>query len=334
VKPASISIVLPVHNAQDTLHQALKSVLRSSGDLEVVVIDDGSTDGSGGIADMIADRDPRVRVIHTSHHGLIDALNTGIEEARCDWILRMDADDIAHSERLESYRQYIAAHPEVDILGSLIRYFPRRSLKDGLIAYEQWVNSVRTHEDIVRDMFVECPIPHPTLAARKTDIIEVGGYCDNGFPEDYDLVLRYWERGKVFAKIPKRLLFWRDSPDRLSRMHPRYGIDRFMALKVAALKRTLLRDREAVVSAAGPVGKAFARELMTQNIRVIAFLEVDPDKIGNIVYDIPVLPVEKARDIKGPLICHAVGQKNGREQGRQLYTSWGLCEGRDFVCVS
>jgi glycosyltransferase involved in cell wall biosynthesis len=334
VKPASISIVLPVYNAQGTLHPALESVLRSPGDMEVVVVDDGSDDGSGGITDMVADRDRRVRAVHTSHHGLIAALNTGIEEARGDWMLRMDADDIAHPRRLESYREYIAAHPEVDMVGSLIRYFPRRGLKDGLIAYEQWVNSVRTHADIMRDMFVECPIPHPTLAARKADIIAVGGYCDNGFPEDYDLVLRFWERTKVFAKIPKRLLFWRDRPDRLSRTDPRYGINRFMALKVEALKRTLLKDREAVVSAAGPVGKAFARELMTQGIRIIAFLEVDPDKIGNMVYDIPVLPVEKARVIKDPLICHAVGQKSGREQGRRLYTSWGLLEGRDFVCVS
>jgi len=334
MRPVSISIVLPVYNAQDSLPRALESVLRPSDDVELVVVDDGSNDGSGGIADAIADRDSSVRVIHTKHQGLIAALNTGIEGAQGKWILRMDADDIAHPMRTELYRTYLDSHQEVDLVGSLIRYFPRRGLKDGLIGYEQWVNSIRTHDEIVRDIFVECPIPHPTLAARKTDIMGVGGYLDNGFPEDYDLVLRFWEKGKKFGKVPRRLLFWRDRPDRLSRTHERYQLDRFMELKVTVLKRTLLKDRDAVVSAAGPVGKAFARTMLGQGIRVRAFLEVDPDKIGNTVYDIPVLPVEEGRNIGGALICHAVGQRIGREQGRRLYNSWGLREGQDFICVS
>ena len=107
-----------------------------------------------------------------------------------------------------------------------------------------------------------------------------------------------------------------------------------MALKVSVLKRTLLNDRDAVVSAAGPVGKAFARELINQEVTVQAFVEVDPQKIGNTVYGIPVIPVEKVKEICGPLILHAVGQKGGRQQGRELYKSWGLIEDKDFVCVS
>jgi len=334
MRPVSISIVLPVYNAQDSLPRALESVLRPSDDVEVVVVDDGCDDGSGGIADTVADRDWRVRVIHTDHEGLIAALNTGIEEARGEWIFRMDADDIAHPNRIRSYRAYIESHPEADIVGSLIRYFPRRDLKEGLVGYEEWVNSIRTHDEIIRDMFVECPIPHPTLAARKNDVIAVGGYRNNEFPEDYDLVLRFWEKGKQFGKVPRRLLFWRDRVDRLSRTHARYQLDRFVTLKVLVLKRTMLKDRDAVVSAAGPVGKAFARTMMSHGIRVRAFLEVDPDKIGNTVYDIPVLPVKEARNITGSLICHAVGQKTGREEGRRLYISWGLREGQDFICVS
>ena len=331
----TLSVLLPVYNDQQTLPAALKSVLKSPDDkFEGVVIDDGSTDGSGGIADTFADRDDRIRVIHTKHKGLISALNNGIQEARGEWILRMDADDIAHPSRNQAYRQFIADNPEVDVIGSLIKYFPRRQLKEGLIAYEQWVNAICSHQDMTRDIFVECPIPHPTLAYRRKDAIDAGGYCDNGLPEDYDLILRFWEQGKKLGKIPKQLLFWRDHPNRLSRTDPRYSLDRFMALKVKVLKRSLLKNRDAVVSAAGPVGKAFARELMAQGIRIVAFLEVDPDKIGNQVYGLPVWPVDKARELKGPLILHAVGQKGGREQGRNLYLSWGLNEGRDFICVS
>jgi glycosyltransferase involved in cell wall biosynthesis len=335
VKAPWLSIILPFFNAQATLPAAMGSVLKCrNADFEVVVIDDGSQDGSGGMADMFADRDSRIRVIHTEHQGLIQALNTGIDAAWGTCILRMDADDISHPGRVQFYQEYINSHPEVEVVGSLIRYFPRLGLKDGLIAYEQWVNSLLTHDEMVRDLFVECPIPHPTLAYRKADAVDAGGYCDNGMPEDYDLILRLWERGRRLGKVPRQLLFWRDRPDRLSRTDPRYGIDRFMTLKVSVLKRTLLKHRDAVVSAAGPVGKAFARELSAQGIRITAFLEVDPDKIGNTVYGIPVWSVERARDIGDALILHAVGQKGGRDQGRQLYLSRGLREGDNFICVS
>jgi glycosyltransferase involved in cell wall biosynthesis len=333
--PGLFSILLPLYNARDTFPSALNSVLKcQDSDIEIVVVDDGSDDGSGGMADTFASRDSRVRVIHSQHQGLVEALNNGMEQARGEWILRMDADDIAHPLRVKYYREYIATHPEVDIWGSLIHYFPRKDLKEGLIYYEQWVNSIGTHEEIVQDLFVECPIPHPTLACRRKDLVEVGGYCNNGMPEDYDLVFRLWERGKRFGKIPKRLLFWRDWNGRLSRTDLRYGIDRFMALKVSVLKRTLLKNRNAMVSAAGPIGKAFARELLAQGIKVVAFLEVDPDKIGNTVYGIPVWSVEKAREIGDALILHAVGQKGERQKGRELYLSWGLKEGKDFICVS
>ncbi len=326
---------MPVYNAQNTLPAAMTSVLKSQdGNIEIILVDDGSDDQSGAIADSYADRDPRVRVLHTSHQGLIAALNAGLEAVTGEWMLRMDADDVAHPGRIDHYRKAMADYPDVDVWGSLIRYFPSQGLKDGLLLYEQWVNSLVSHEDIVRDLFVECPIPHPALACRRAEVIDAGGYLDNGFPEDYDLIFRLCERGKTFGKIDKTLLFWRDHPERLSRTESRYHLSRFRTLKVSVLKRTLLKDRDAVVSAAGPVGKAFARELMKQDVTVQAFVEVDPQKIGNKVYGIPVLPVERVKEIHGPLILHAVGQKGGREQGRELYKSCGLIEGKDFVCVS
>ncbi len=205
-------------NAQNTLPAAMTSVLKSQdGNFEIILVDDGSDDQSGAIADRYSEKDSRVKVLHTPHQGLIVALNAGLETATGEWMLRMDADDVAHPRRIDHYRKAIANHPDVDVWGSLIRYFPRQGLKDGLLLYEQWVNSLVSHDAIVQDLFVECPIPHPTLACRRRDIINAGSYLDNGFPEDYDLVFRVWERGKTFGKIDKTLLFWRDHPERLSR---------------------------------------------------------------------------------------------------------------------
>lgn len=166
-------------------------------DFEVVVVDDGSTDSTPHILDSIAARDPRVRVIHTDRHGIIDALNTGIAECRGELIARMDADDISHPRRLAMQVALMDEHPEVSVCGTLVRMFPRWQLLGGLVRYEQWLNSLVTHEQIVRDIFVESPLAHPSVMMRRDELVAIGGYEEHGWPEDYDLWLRYFVQSVV-----------------------------------------------------------------------------------------------------------------------------------------
>src|SRR5690606_25417557 len=150
--------------------------------------------------------------------------------------------------------------------------------------YERWLNSLVQPEDLARDIFVECPIAHPALVARRAAVLAVGGYRAPGWPEDYDLVLRLWAAGGRLANVPEVLLHWRERADRTSRTDPRYSADAFRRCKVHHLRRTLLvarpgggagaseaesdcgpaAARPAVVWGAGPVGKRFARELLRQ----------------------------------------------------------------------
>lgn len=106
------SVVVPVYNVKDYVEKCAASVLgQTEGDLELLLIDDGSTDGSGAICDKIAAGDSRARVIHQENRGLGGARNTGVAAARGEWILFPDSDDWLEPEALE---QALAAGEKAD----------------------------------------------------------------------------------------------------------------------------------------------------------------------------------------------------------------------------
>ena len=112
----------------------------------------------------------------------------------------MDADDICHPRRLELQTAFMEQHSEMSLLACRIRHIPRPAIQDGFLAYEEWQNSLMTHEEIYRDFFVESPFAHPSVMFRNHEVQRAGGYRDMGWAEDYDLWLR--------LMIDGRNLFW------------------------------------------------------------------------------------------------------------------------------
>jgi glycosyltransferase involved in cell wall biosynthesis len=330
-----VSVLLPCHDAAAYLPDTIESLQAQSFQrFEVIAVDDGSTDDTAKLLAAWAGSDPRVRVFTQAHGGIVAALQRAVDEARGEILVRMDADDIAYSSRIEKQVGLLTEQPEIGACGTLIRYFPRDVLQGGAQRYEQWINRALTHDEIVREMFVECPIAHPTMAVRRDVLLQAGGYRDNGWPEDYDLVFRLWLHGVRFAKVPEVLLRWRERPDRASRTDPRYSEDAFRRVKVHFLKQSLLRDRQVVVWGAGPVGKAFAAELRAQNVDVVAFIDVDTRKVGNTMHDAPVLTPEELHGYSDAFVVAAVGQSAGREEIRAFLAGLNRSEGRDFVAVA
>ena len=97
-----ISIIVPVHNLKRFLIPCVNSILDSTyRDYELLLVDDGSTDGSGEICDTFAAQDSRIRVIHKANGGLSDARNAGIEATTGDFILFIDGDDVIHPNMIQ-----------------------------------------------------------------------------------------------------------------------------------------------------------------------------------------------------------------------------------------
>lgn len=286
-----VSILMPCRDAAEHIEAAITSVREQSfADFEVVAIDDGSTDETFGHLYTWAQQDSRVRLLQTHGRGLVPALATGLAGARGELVARMDADDIAEPTRLEKQVALLDANPRLAACGTGVEYFPEAEVRDGARRYQAWLNGLVTADHIARDIFVECPIAHPSLMIRRHVLLGVGGYRELGWPEDYDLVLRVWSAGYRMAKVPEVLLRWRESGDRASRTDGRYADVEFRRLKIYFLQHTLLAgDRHAVIWGAGPIGKTFARELAEAGTRIAAFVDLDPNKIGQEIHGAPVI---------------------------------------------
>lgn len=331
-----ISVLLPVWNGASHLDAALGSLVEQSLDeVEILVVDDGSDDATPSILGAWADRDPRIRVYRQHRSGIVAALERARTVARGRFLARMDADDVAAPDRLERQLDFLQARPGLAGCGSLVEYVPREELGGGAHRYERWINSLVEPDDIEREIFVECPLPHPTFFFRAEVLEAVGGYRDRGWPEDYDLVLRLWSAGHRVGKVPEVLLWWREGPDRLSRVHEAYSPGAFRRCKVHFLRRTLLAGRPgAVVWGAGPTGKAFGRELLRQGVRVLGWVDVDPRKIGQDIHGAPVVARGDAGRFVGALHLGAVGQSGARREVRAVAEELGLVEARSFVAVA
>ena len=202
----TVSVVMPAYNAERYLRDAVESILGQTWPhLEFLVFDDGSSDRTRPILKEYADKDERVRLYFEEHAGYLAWLNKGIAESRCDFIARMDADDISGPGRLARQLDYFQQHPDLVALGS-------------------WTELIDPEGESLGVQ--ECPVDHadidawhlngrgggichPAAMLRRSAVEQVGGYRPQfEYSEDYDLFLRLAEVGRL-ANIPEVLFRYR-----------------------------------------------------------------------------------------------------------------------------
>ena len=332
----TVSILLPCYNAAETLEQALQSLQQQSlTDFEVIAVDDGSDDQSLQILNAWCQRDSRFKVIPIEHGGIIAALNTGFNFCRANYIARMDADDRCHPQRLEKQIDYLESHPQAALVSCLVAGFPTQNVREGFRIYLDWLNSLVTDAQIRREIFVESPLPHPSVTIRREWLQQVGGYQEHGWPEDYDLWLRMYLAGAQFAKLPEVLLDWREHPERLTRTDGRYSVENFLRAKAHYLARGPLKNRDAVIIwGAGMMGRRLGKQLQRQEVSLKAFVDIDPKKIGRQRRGRPIIAPDTLLDVwaryDNPVILAAVGARGARLLIRERLNQLGLVEGRDW----
>lgn len=117
-KKPLVSVVMPVYNQEKYVACAVESILRQSlTDYELIIVDDGSTDGTLSVIKEF--KDERIRLFEENHGGFLAALQKGVRAARGRWIARMDSDDICHPQRLEKQIAFLKEHPECVFVTSI-----------------------------------------------------------------------------------------------------------------------------------------------------------------------------------------------------------------------
>jgi glycosyltransferase involved in cell wall biosynthesis len=198
-------------------------------DLELVVVDDGSTDGTPAV--LAAVRDPRCRVLTIAAAGIATALNHGIAAARAPLVARMDADDIALPQRLARQAAFLERHPEVGVLGTGWR-------EEGPGGEIVEVEPPPADDAAIRRVLRRRnPIAHPTVVIRRAVGDSVGWY-DARLPvvQDYDLWLRLLPHTR-FANLPEPLLVRRFSATMTSLARDDLRLATEMRVKWAAVRR-------------------------------------------------------------------------------------------------
>lgn len=190
----TIDILIPAYNAARFIRTTLDSILAQTvRDLRVVIVDDGSTDETGAIADSFAAADPRVVVHHQPNRGIVDALNAGLELCTAEILGRIDADDIAHPDRFEQQIAFLRANPQVVAHASAARHIDADGKPTGSFAR-------LASPDFADPWFVPCKEPylmHPFLCVRRDAMRAIGGYRQVYYAEDTDLYWRLRGQGKL-----------------------------------------------------------------------------------------------------------------------------------------
>jgi len=209
--PKMLSVILPAYNAGAFLLPAVQSVLNQTyADFELLILDDGSTDGT--IEALKTLRDPRLKILSDGENkGLSFRLNQGIDTAQGAYIARMDADDVCFPTRFERQIAYLERHPAIDVLATRAVVFSHDNRLIGLLPFQP------DHAAICARPWLTLPMPHPTWMVRRDWYLK-NRYAlpDNVRPEEQELLLRSMNSSE-FASLDEVLLAYRQGDFNISK---------------------------------------------------------------------------------------------------------------------
>ena len=335
MKNPEISVILPFRNASGTIRRAIDSILgQTFKNFEFILINDGSDDHP---TDILSEyNDQRIKTIHLPTSGIVFSLNQGINISRGRYIARMDADDYAYPDRLELQLQFLKENRKIDVVSGVITYSGDRNKNLGYALHVDWINSLKTPEQIYLNRFVESPICHPSVMIRRKLFDEYGLYKVGGFPEDYELWLRLMDQGVQFSKVDAVILDWYDDKNRLSRNHANYDSEAFFEIKTKYFfkwfqKTFEFNPRPILVWGTGKSVIEKSKYLEDYNLEIVGYVDVIRKK-GNHINGKPVFFYEDIPE--GVFLLSYVSDRKGRQQIHEFLIKNNYEEGKDFYMMS
>jgi glycosyltransferase involved in cell wall biosynthesis len=209
----TVSVILPVRDGESFLLEAVESIdAQTLEDYELIIVDDGSTDGTGRLLDRLSDE--RIQILRRPREGLVAALTAGVAQASASYVARMDADDVSEPERLTRQVEVLEQRPRVGMVATWTTVID----EVGHVLRREVLPTA--HVDLARRLLLRNPFHHGSVLLRRSALEEAGGYRpDYGANEDYDLwrrLARSWE----LACIPEPLYRYRLHPAAVTQTDP------------------------------------------------------------------------------------------------------------------
>jgi hypothetical protein len=229
----TVSVVMSVFNGERYLAEAVESILgQNFHDFEFIVINDGSTDRTSVILESYLKIDPRLRVHHQEHKGLVESLNWGCALARGKYVARTDADDIAIEDRLMRQVDFMEKHPDIGVLGGAVQVIDSTGK-----ALETSVNPAEDKDIKLALLRGHCPFWHPSVLMRTDVFVSTGGYRKivSG-AEDHDLWLRIADHYRL-ANLETVVLKYRLHSSQVTVLKSRQHAFSCLAAQAAAVAR-------------------------------------------------------------------------------------------------
>lgn len=254
-----VSVILPVYNGEKFLKEAINGILAQTfKDFELIIINDGSTDGTQKIIDSYKDK--RIFKLKQENKGLVASLNRGIELSKGEYIARHDADDISLPIRLEKQVSYLDSHPGSVLIGTRATEINESGRETGVLDYPNDDAAIRLA------LFSYTPFAHGSVMYKKEIIKKIGGYTAGAWPaEDYDLWSKLLTLGSA-ANLKERLYKFRMNSEGISLTNQQK-----QTAKILEVRRRAFKDLRVILRSPLTVRKALSKT-NNQEMRHNAYL--------------------------------------------------------------
>jgi glycosyltransferase involved in cell wall biosynthesis len=287
-----VSILTPFKNAEKFIVETADSIFNQTYEnWEWILINDHSIENEEHLLNKYLD-DPRVHLLQNKGVGIIDTLITGLQYASGEYLTRMDADDIMPDKKLEWFTAFLAAGKS-DIVTGKVQYFSNEGqISEGYKSYETWLNNRIDHQDFYAQIYRECSLASGNWLMRTTTLRECGGFDNLTYPEDYDLLFRWYQHDLNVLGIDQITHLWREHPLRTSRVSENYGQKQFFDLKIRRYIQHDLKSGPLILNGTGAKGKLTAKILIEKQID-FDWVSVEPEKFKSGIYGKQILPFDE-----------------------------------------
>lgn len=258
---------MPAYNAERFVEYCIQSIIRQDFlEWELIIVDDFSEDNTLEVLKTFERQDSRIHVLCNTTKGIIPAIALAFSKCKGEYITRMDADDIMPVTKLSQLYK-ITKQNSKKIATGHVQYFAESLVSEGYIRYQNWLNEVLDDNTFNENIYRECIVASPNWMVHRSCFDKEIKLSELNYPEDYDLVFKWYQKGFKFSGTSNLTHLWREHPERTSRKSDIYQQESFFRLKTNYFVQLELKSREKIqLIGTGKKGKLVATILHENSI--------------------------------------------------------------------